>query len=258
MMRDTSSHSSQLTAHSPLLFTDVDLLSLDAGNTVIFLDHARLEGLARGAGVDVSAADLIVAEGKAKRALSGDGDTVQVRWAHDGAPGARSWGVMIATLLSRAGVAKDALPKLLDALWASHIEHNLYSKVPEGFVPAMRELRDAGFKVAIVSNSEGMLDQLFAKLGILECFDTVVDSAKVGVEKPDARIFEIACERTGTTPARALHLGDTMATDIDGARNAKMRCAMVDPFHHYEGLYLDVPRVEGVVEAARALLRSKG
>ncbi len=121
----------------------------------------------------------------------------------------------------------------------------------------MREVRAAGIKIAIVSNSEGMLDQLFEKLGILQCFDTVVDSAKVGCEKPDARIFQVACERTGTTPAHALHLGDTMATDGDGARNAKIRFALVDPFHHYEGLYPDVPRVDGVVETARALLRSK-
>ncbi len=196
-------------------------------------------------------------EGKAKRALGGDEPTIEVAWSHASAPGARGWGIVMATMFSCAGVAKEKLPELLDVLWSSHLEHNLYSKVPAGFAPAMRELRAAGFKVAVVSNSEGMLDQLFAKLGILDCFDTVVDSAKVGVEKPDARIFEIACERTKTTPARALHLGDTMATDIDGARNAKMRCAMVDPFHHYEGLYLDVPRVEGVIETARALLRSK-
>jgi len=121
----------------------------------------------------------------------------------------------------------------------------------------MRALRNSGVKVAIVSNSEGMLESLFATLGILECFDTVVDSAKVGVEKPNPRIFAIACERTGTTPARSLHLGDTFATDIVGARNAGMRCALIDPFGHYDGLLEDVPRAVGVVAVSEEILRAR-
>jgi len=231
----------------------VDLLSLDAGNTIIFLDHARLEAIAREAGHDVAAATLIACEGSAKRALSGDGELVDVAWAHRAAPGASGWGAMLGTLFARAGIPRSALPALLERLWTSHVEHNLYSKVPEGFVEAMQLVRSRGVKVAVVSNSEGMLERLFAKLGILSCFDAVVDSAKVGVEKPDAGIFRIACERTGTTAARALHLGDTLATDIEGARNAGMRFALIDPFGHYEGMYPDVPRVESAVAVARAI-----
>ncbi len=115
------------------LYAGVDLLSLDAGNTIIFLDHARLEAVAREAGHEVDAATLIDCEGQAKRALSGRGEVVRVAWSHEGAPGAASWGAMIATILARAGVAKGELPAVLDHAWASHVKHNLYSKVPEGF-----------------------------------------------------------------------------------------------------------------------------
>ncbi len=235
-----------------MTFDRVDLLSLDAGNTVIFLDHARLESIS-----GVSAAKLIHAEGVAKRALSGDGELVDVAWSHRDAPGARSWGKMMATMFARAGVADSDLPALLDRLWAEHVAFNLYSIVPEGFRDAMRELRDVGVKVAIVSNSEGMLEALFVKLGLTDSVDALVDSAKVGVEKPDRRIFEVACERTGTTLDRMLHLGDTIATDIDGARNAGARALLIDPYGHYEGLYPDVPRAEGVVEVSREILRAR-
>ena len=238
---------------SESLYAGVDLLSLDAGNTIIFLDHSRLEAIAREAGHEVDASALIACEGRAKRALSGDGEVVRVAWSHESAPGADGWGEMLGTIFAYAGLTRAELPALLDRLWAAHVEHNLYSKVPEGFADAMAALRARGVKVAVVSNSEGMLESLFAKLGILGCFDTVVDSAKAGVAKPDPRIFAIACERTGTTPARALHLGDTMATDIDGARNAGFRAALIDPFRHYEGLYADVPRVESAVVAAREI-----
>jgi HAD superfamily hydrolase (TIGR01509 family) len=240
------------------LFDGVDLLSLDAGNTIIFLDHARLEAIAREAGHDVAAATLIDCEGRAKRALGGDGALVEVAWPGRAAPGAAGWGVMLGTLFALAGVPREALPNLLERLWANHVRHNLYSKVPDGFEDAMALVRARGVKVAVVSNSEGMLEPLFEKLGIRGCFDAVVDSAKVGVEKPDPRIFAIACDRTRTTAARALHLGDTMATDIVGARRAGMRAALVDPFGHYEGLYPDVPRVEGAVAAARAIAARRG
>ncbi len=236
-------------------FVDIELLSLDAGNTVIFLDHARLASIAQAAGHDLRADDLVVSEGFAKRALSGGAQVVDVAWSHVDAPGARGWGQMMATMFSHAGVGREDLAPLLDRLWVSHVAWNLYSVVPEGFHDAMSKVRSTGVKVAIVSNSEGMLESLFDRLGILDCFDTVVDSAKVGVEKPNPRIFEIACERTASTPSRALHLGDTFATDIVGARNAGMRTALIDPYGHYEGLLADVERAAGVVPVSEEILR---
>ena len=240
------------------LFEGVELLSLDAGNTVIFLDHARLAEIARVAGYHVDAAELVVHEGEAKRLLSkGPAAMTDVDWPHRGEPGALGWGHVMATMFGRAGVPAGALPELLERLWQSHLELNLYSKVPADFRPAIDRLRASGVRTAIVSNSEGMLEPLFRRLGILDCFDALLDSGLVGVEKPDPRIFQMACERTRATPQQTLHLGDTMATDIDGARRAGMRAALIDPFGHYEGSYLDVPRVASVAEAAEAILAAR-
>jgi len=239
------------------LFQDVDLLSLDAGNTVIFLDHARLARIAAEAGFPVSRERLIVTEGEAKRLISQPSAMVDPPWKGRDLPGAVGWGRVVATMLARAGVPEDALADVVSRAWIRHVEHNLWSLVPEGFEAAMAEVRAAGVKVAIVSNSEGMLDRLFRKLGIFDCFDAIVDSGKVGVEKPDPRIFRIACEETGTTEARGLHLGDTYATDVLGAQAAGMRTALIDPHAHYEGLHPEVPRVAGVVEVAREIVANR-
>ncbi len=232
-------------------------MSLDAGNTVIFLDHARLARLACEAGFVVSAERLIVTEGEAKRLAATPHEMIDPAWKERGAPGAAAWGRMVATILARAGVPEAELPQLVSTIWVSHVEHNLWSVVPEGFSTAMAELRAVGVKTAIVSNSEGMLDRLFATLGIADCFDVVVDSGKVGVEKPDPAIFRIAAERTGTKLGRAIHLGDTWATDVLGAQNAGMAYAFVDPYGHWTGLYPEVPRVEGAVEVARAITAAR-
>ena len=238
------------------LIAGVELLSLDAGNTVIFLDHARLAAIANEAGFKgVSRDRLIVTEGEAKRLLDQPSRMIDPAWRERGEPGAAGWGRTVATMLALAGVDERALPELMSIVWKSHVELNLWSLVPEGFKDAMAAIRARGIKTAIVSNSEGMLDRLFTRLGILDCFDALVDSGKVGHEKPGARIFEIACERTGKRADQALHLGDTIATDVVGGRAAKMRVALIDPYKHYDGLFFDVPRVPGAVEVARALLQ---
>ena len=118
---------------------------------------------------------------------------------------------------------------------------------------ALDDIRARGVKVAIISNSEGMLERLFTDLDVLRHFDLVVDSGKVGVEKPDPRIFRVALDRFGVSPEHALHLGDMFSTDILGARAAGIRHALIDPYRHYAGRHLDVPRVPGVVEVARAI-----
>ena len=239
-------------AVSPDLVREVELLCLDAGNTVIFLDHARLAELARGAGHDVRAEVLVRTEGEAK-ALAESGGLLDVPWTHRDRPGAIGWGRMVGTMVHRAGVPEAAVPALLDAAWTVHEARNLWCKVPEGMGDALDAMRAHGVKVAIISNSEGMLDRLFTDLGVLRHFDLVVDSGKLGIEKPDPRIFRVALDRFGVAPERALHLGDVFATDVLGARAAGIRHALIDPYGHYVGRHLEVPRVPGVVAVARAL-----
>lgn len=241
------------------LVRDVDLLCLDAGNTVIFLDHGRLAELVASLGVPglaVDAATLVRTEGEAKR-FAETGPMMDVPWTFRHRPGAVAWGKMVGTIVHLAGLPEASVGELLDRAWPAHELRNLWCRVPEGLGPALDAARAAGTRTAIISNSEGMLERLFSDLGILGHFDLVVDSGKVGIEKPDPRIFEIALEHFAVPPGRALHLGDVFATDVLGARAAGIRHALIDPYGHYEGRHLDVPRVAGVVEVARAIVEAR-
>jgi putative hydrolase of the HAD superfamily len=234
------------------LVRGVKLLCLDAGNTVIFLDHARLAAWVSARGPQVSSETLVRAEGEAKLAQE-RGTMVDLDWDGRHLPGAIGWGRMVGTMLVRAGVSESSLRGWLPGLWAEHVRLNFWSVVPEGLVDALGAVRAAGGRVAIVSNSEGMLDGLFRQLGVREQLDLVLDSGVVGIEKPDPRIFRLALDRYALSPDEALHLGDSIATDVDGARAAGVRVALVDPFGHCAGRALDVPRVPGATEVARAL-----
>ncbi len=248
------------------LVRDVELLCLDAGNTLIFLDHARIAREVVALGFETTRERLVVTEGEAKRALEAAADAadaaarsdvlVDVAWSSRSAPGARGWGIVIGTTVHRGGVPLEELPRVLDHLWREHVRWNLYSLVPEGLTAALVALRARGVRTAVISNSEGMLAGLLERLGLMPGLDRIFDSGLVGVEKPDPRIFHAALEAFGTSPDRALHLGDTYATDVVGARNAGIRAALIDPFAHYEGLHLDVARVASVAAVAEAISRA--
>ena len=160
---------------------------------------------------------------------------------------------MVGTMLHVAGASLDTLPALIDFIWTDHVRLNLWSKVPIGLPAALNALRKTGVRVALVSNSEGMLEPLFVTLGIRDCFDFLGDSGALGVEKPDPAFFRLVLDACNGTTDRALHLGDTFATDILGARAAGVRTALVDPLGQYQGRHSDVLRVPSARAVAEAL-----
>jgi putative hydrolase of the HAD superfamily len=95
-------------------------------------------------------------------------------------------------------------------------------------VPALDALRQAGIRLAIISNWQCGLANFCTELGISHYFEHIVSSAEVGWAKPSREIFDLACARLGAQPNRVLHVGDTPTDDLEGARAAGMRAALID------------------------------
>jgi putative hydrolase of the HAD superfamily len=73
-------------------------------------------------------------------------------------------------------------------------------------------------RLAILTNNVREWEPLWrTKLPIDEIFETVVDSAFVGVRKPDPAIYAIVLERL-ELPAEACVLVDDVAVNIEAAR----------------------------------------
>ena len=94
-------------------------------------------------------------------------------------------------------------------------------------LPALRELRERGVTLVIASNWDCSLQEWLAPAGITELVDGVVTSAEVGAPKPDPRIFERALAIAGARPSDALHVGDKVDNDVDGAAAAGVRAVLV-------------------------------
>jgi putative hydrolase of the HAD superfamily len=231
---------------------DLALLSLDAGNTIVFFDAEAAADAARRAGFSLSPDALDRAMGTTKHLLERGVDALARPL--DDAEIPTTWSAfMLSMVEAAAGLERAASESCVRALWRSHREFNLWRRVPHGLVESVRRVRRAGVTVCVVSNSEGQLEVLFRRLGIADAFDQVIDSHVVGVEKPDPEIFRLALEPFGVEPARALHIGDVYAVDIVGARAAGLRAALIDPSGVYAGLHHDVPRIDDVASLANAI-----
>lgn len=74
------------------------------------------------------------------------------------------------------------------------------------------------YPIVLVSNFYGNIETVLADFGILECFKKVIESAKVGVRKPDPAIFELGVKALGLKPEEVLVVGDSIKNDIDPAK----------------------------------------
>jgi REG-2-like HAD superfamily hydrolase len=89
--------------------------------------------------------------------------------------------------------------------------------------PVLVRLQELGLALAVVSNWDERLGRLLTHLDLTRFFDAIVFSAGLGVEKPDARIFLYALELLKVPPGLAVHIGDSLKEDVEGAQAAGMR-----------------------------------
>ncbi len=234
-------------------WTTVDAVLLDAGNTLVFLDHDAVATLVRDTlrapdGGAITGVALRVAEAVAKRRYEA---LLAAGGAHED-----GWTLFFVALFGALGIAESDARAVVPVLRRAHDTLNLWRRVPPGVPEALARARAGGLRLGVVSNSEGRLDALFAHVGLEGAFACVVDSALEGVRKPDPEIFRRALARLGVAASRALYVGDLPSVDIDGARGAGLRAVLVDPLGHYAD-YTGAPRVASVVEVVDALLAAR-
>jgi putative hydrolase of the HAD superfamily len=76
---------------------------------------------------------------------------------------------------------------------------------------AVRQIRDAGYRTALLTNISREGEAIFTKLfPVDELFDVVVDSSKVGMRKPDPEIYRLTCTLLGVAPERCLFIDDLL------------------------------------------------
>lgn len=141
----------------------------------------------------------------------------------------RFWRELTLDWLQETGMPAEGVEDVI--LQANEIlfgEGSLVFQLYEDTVPCLDRLRAAGYRMIVVSNWDNSLHRTLRTHGLTDYFEAVVASLEEGVEKPDARIFEIALERTGVQAEDVLHVGDSAVDDWQGAKSVGMRALLID------------------------------
>jgi HAD superfamily hydrolase (TIGR01662 family) len=110
----------------------------------------------------------------------------------------------------------------LTSRWQRHENFELYEDV----MPVLEELRQAGLRIGLVSNSARDVRD-FAQHHALE-IDAGISSFHHGKTKPHGSIFKAVLDLLEVGPADAAMVGDTFEDDIQGALALGMQAVLVD------------------------------
>ena len=151
-------------------------------------------------------------------------------------------------VLELAGLPRDFVHEYSGVLLEEHRANFLWRHVPDFVSPTLDELRKRGYITGVISNSDGRLKPLLDSTGLSGLLEFVIDSAVVGVEKPDPEIFRIAIRAAETDAHNCAYVGDIYAVDIEGARRAGVCGVLLDPMYlHAEFACAKIARLSDIL-----------
>lgn len=225
----------------------VRAIFFDAGNTLLRMNYAAIVAELGRHGVSRTPDEVVRAEYQAR-----------VRLDPYLAPGASTESQSVAGyyfrfLLEALGVADPETSRAL-AEWRKSYNPpvGLWNQADPEAERALQRLRAQGLGAGVVSNSNGSVRAILEELGLARYLDFILDSAVVGVAKPDPRIFRMALDEAKVAPAEAIYIGDLYSVDVLGARGAGLEAILLDPGGAWGEL--DCSRAQSLGEAVALAL----
>jgi putative hydrolase of the HAD superfamily len=213
----------------------VSAILLDAGGVLVFPQPDLLRPPLQALGMSPDVAALERAHYQAM--LVQDAATVPP------APGTW-WREYLVGYFAGCGVAEDQCRELAAEVARATVGET-WTHVGTGAMAGLQALAALGLPMGVVSNSDGTVQAALSRLGV--CYapgeagittgstagvpvGVVVDSAVVGVAKPDPAIFGIALDALGVPASgTVLHVGDSLRYDVAGALAAGLEPVHLDP-----------------------------
>ena len=242
--------------------SQVTAILLDAGGVLVFPEPDRLLPPLRGAGVAPDLATLERAHYRAMAIQDAEASPpVQASW----------WRNYLLGYVAACGVGQDRA-ELLATEMAQGIRGHGWTHVGLGAMDGLRAVAALGLPMGVVSNSDGSVEGDLRRLGVCYVPDAsdgpgapaagvpmgvILDSAVVGVAKPDPEIFRLALDVLGVPAgSTVLHVGDSLRYDVAGALAAGLQPVHMDP-HGFCPTPDGHPHVRSLAELARSISASR-
>lgn len=213
---------------APLPWDRIDAVLVDLGGVVYLPDHDRMRAALGRLGVDADHEDLDRAH------FAGVAATDDFTSDHS------VWHAYNLAYAKVHGIPEDRLDDARAVLLEEFARGDVWTREIPGAREALVAIAALGVRIAVVSNADGTVEAQLRDDGICQVgpgagveVGAVLDSGVVGVAKPDPAIFHLALTALGVVPERAVHVGDTPAADVAGARAAGVHPVLVDPYDHH-------------------------
>jgi putative hydrolase of the HAD superfamily len=115
----------------------------------------------------------------------------------------------------------------------------LFEDVP----PSLHRLRERGFTTGIISNMNRPGDALLVELGLRNGVHFAITSYEAHAEKPEPAIFYRALGQAGVKASEAVHVGDQVTADVEGARRVGIQPVLMDRYGTAREVPSGCPRV---------------
>lgn len=134
--------------------------------------------------------------------------------------------VVYRQLIQKFKISKFTEQQLLN----SYIQDfNQFCVAFTGVDTVIHSLFEAGFSLGLISNGKTPFQENnFQALGLNRYFSSVIISEAVGLRKPQAEIFQLACQQMNVQPEQCVMVGDNEIADIQGAKNLGMQTILFD------------------------------
>lgn len=203
-------------------------LFFDAGNTLILFDYELVATAVTEAGFPVTVDEVM----RAEYAVRFDVDELVAPYLidpHAAVPRMADilpYGNFHGHIFHRLGVPARLIPDLEQKL--SAMQGRLWTAVAPGTPEALEGLRRRGYRLNVISNSDGSVERILEEVGLRGFFDRVFDSTVVGLEKPNPDFFLHAMQAVGAAPGESMYFGDFYSIDYLGSRRAGMTGVLFD------------------------------
>jgi len=110
--------------------------------------------------------------------------------------------------------SEEAKNHVLDLMRSNGGKYHLNNEL----IDIIKELKNKGYKTALLSNNSIELRNKLEDIGIINIFDEVIISAEVGFQKPEPKIFQILFDKLRVKSNEVVFIDDTLKS-LEGADN---------------------------------------
>ncbi|MBH0203565.1 MAG: HAD-IA family hydrolase [Nitrospira sp.] len=136
------------------------------------------------------------------------------------------WFDIVHNVFYRVGMF-ERFDEFFDHVFRVFEDHRSWRLFPET-VSTLTRLKAQDLELGIISNFDSRLFTVLRGLGIADVFDTVTISSLAQAAKPAPQIFHLALEKHAVDPDEALHIGDSLRDDVEGAKKSGLHAVLLD------------------------------